>query len=260
MSRVSKKGSDLPAPESVAGKFFNSHPEVAMDPRPAAEKVAAIEQSLAAGHIEDRDLFQLLIQKKCLCDLEFGSDSLDSIVAAVQLGALYNRLKRYDSANRHLKPAFDCSRVTQMAESDRFHLAVEFADSTLSVARQVADIAPAESALLPFAELKTANRELRYRRDVIIARMFKMRRKFRKALVFYQRAVLSFIWFRENQQELELADLYIEAAAVARERDQDQLAAEYIAKANAIYAIHGMQPVDAPLGTGDANSDGSSSF
>jgi tetratricopeptide (TPR) repeat protein len=231
-----------PEPEGRAVAFFNSHSDATVDPRPPAEKLAEIELALKAGKIKDPDLFTILIQKKALCDLEYGSESVESVVAGVQLGALYNRLKRYESAHRHLRNAFGLSAVTPLVENDQFHLAVEYADSVLALAKNTNEIVPAERALLGFAEKETEKRELRFRRDLLMARIMKMRRRLKKALVFYEKAIISFIWFRENQESTELADLYLEAAEVAVAKGQKAMAIDWCQKANAIDEMHGIAP------------------
>jgi hypothetical protein len=43
---------------------------------------------LKVGKIENSDLLVMHIQKKALCDLEYGSDSIESIIAGVQLGGM----------------------------------------------------------------------------------------------------------------------------------------------------------------------------
>jgi tetratricopeptide (TPR) repeat protein len=235
-----KKSTPPPEPRYLAVDFFNTHPEATVDPRPATEKLSEIESALKAGRIGDPDLFAILIQKKALCDLEFGSDSIESVVAGVQLGALYNRVKRYDSANRHLRIAFDLSVHVPLVENDRFRLAVEFAEAVFALAAAPPDIAPAEQALFIFSEKTTENRELRFRRDILVARMRKMRKKYAKALPLYERAISSLIWFRETRQSVELADLYLEGAEIAIIKHQKNLAREWCAAAADIHNALGV--------------------
>jgi hypothetical protein len=127
-----------------------------------------------------------------------------------------------------------------LVENDQFHLAVEYSESVVALAKDPSQIVPAERALLGFAEKKTENRELRFRRDLLIARMKKMRRKLGEALVFYERAIISLIWFRETQEAVELADLYVEGAEVAIIKAEKDLAREWCEKAQAIYEVHGI--------------------
>jgi hypothetical protein len=61
-----------------------------------------------------------------------------------------------------------------------------------------------------------------------------------KHFFFYERAITSWIWFREAQEAVELADLYVEGAEVAITKAGRDLASEWCEKAQVIYEIHGI--------------------
>lgn len=226
--------------QSLAVSFFNSHPEAFIDPRPASEKITEIDDLLTTAKMNDKELFQTLMQKCALCELEFGEDSIETVIAETQLGSLYNKVKRYDSAMRHLEPAYVASKhLDNMAENDRFYLAVEYTETMLSLGltaegeMKSENLAIAELALYPYADKQTDNTSLGYRRDLYCARMMTFRKRYESARDFYARA-LSVL-----TSDLEIAKLCIEAAPAAESAGDKETAKRWFHRAAKILEKEG---------------------
>lgn len=241
-NRKKRVGEEPEEEVSVAVTFFNNHPEAPIDVRSPKEKLEEIGSMLLQGAVEDERLFTLLIQQVTLSELEYGRESIDAVVAATQLGALYNSVRKFDSALRYLQPAFDISQLlTDMTENDKFHLAVEYADVVLSTGLNEEGemnserLNQAEIALMPFSKKETSREDLRYRRDVCCARMKTFRRKFEKAVKFYSKAIECL-----KNRDLRMAKLMIEGVTAAVETSDKSTARSWFNIASEIMGEAGL--------------------
>ena len=121
--------------ESIAVRFFNNHPEATINPRPLEEKISDIDELFLDGRVEDDDIFELLVQKKSMCELLYGEQSVETVIASIQLGAFYNKIEKFQSAYRHLKVAYDISSqyTKKLATQDQLVLSVEYVQTLLEI-------------------------------------------------------------------------------------------------------------------------------
>lgn len=273
--------------ESIAVRFFNNHPEATIDPRPLEEKISDIDAFFLDSQVEDKNIFELLVQKKSMCELLYGEKSVETIIASIQLGAFYNKIEKYQSAYRHLKVAYDVSSqyVKKLAIQDQLFLSVEYTQTLLELGfkseydddnsnnavtnnnskKKVKSkivfngdysfemddqkLNLAENVLFPFKNVENENNnenkiELFYRRDLYIAQLKMCRRKFKKALKFYERAIQSYLDMiskeLKNTTKTELAALYLNSALMASEIKEKDKANSYFQQARAIFSEYGL--------------------
>lgn len=213
--------------DSIAVNFFNHHPEANIDIRPIDEKIQDIDTLLMESQIDDENLLELLMQKKALCEIFYGENSVDAIIASIQLGSFYNKVHKFQSAYRHLNIAYDISsQYTQKLNiHDQLRLSVEYVQTLIELGFTSESLPSendsntshssakefifdddykfeldedklniAENALFPYKNVENTDNDenkldLFYRRDLYIAQMKLCRRKFEKSLKYYLRAI-----------------------------------------------------------------------
>lgn len=213
--------------ESYAVSFFNNNPEIPLDKRPPSEKLEEIDSKLT-GDLEDTERFNLLVQKKSLSFLAYGENSPESFHALCQLGEFYNQQNRPESALRHLARAQQISKTVEITDEEGLAMAVEVADAYLTSranTRQESskNLNAAESALRPYDDVKTDDKMVQYKRDLLTARIRGRRGKFSEALEKYEDAVKSLDRANDGETNSATAALYAEmgeCAEAGRDRKQ----------------------------------------
>ncbi|OHS95328.1 hypothetical protein TRFO_38563 [Tritrichomonas foetus] len=252
---------DVPPPpviesDSMAVRFFNHHPEANVDPRPLEEKIQDIDNLFNESQIDDRNLFELLVQKVIMCELHYGEKSIEAIIGYIQLGAFYNKIEKYGSAYRHLKDAYELSEFANLDPHDRLFLAVEYVQTLFELGFDGNEMNEnflnlAETALFPYKNITDSTLDILYRRDLYIAQLKMCRRKFAKSLKFYQRAINLYHQKKNGQLQSndqinncfelnegvdgELGALNLNAGLAARELKDKTTARSYFLTARSIF-------------------------
>lgn len=291
--------------ESIAVRFFNNHPDATVDPRPLEEKISDIDNLFLESQVEDDNIFELLVQKKSMCELLYGEESVETIIASIQLGAFYNKIEKFQSAYRHLKTAYDISSqyVKKLAIQDQLFLSVEYVQTLLELGFQSEDnensanvinnahlnkniktkivfngdysfeidddkLNLAENILFPFKNVENKDNnenkiEIFYRRDLYIAQLKMCRRKFKKALKYYEKAIDTYLTMLDKERrtatQVELSSLYLNAGLMASEIKEKDVANCYFQKSRTIFIEAGLtikvQEIDSYITTLNKKKD-----
>jgi hypothetical protein len=249
--------------ESYAAAYYSQNPP---DTSPPEDKLAAVDSKLSESGLEDDDQFTLLVQRKTLCQMIYGENSPEAVQATTKLGAFYNQHGKPDSALRNLTKAKQSSQQTELAEEDSFALALEYADANVngaSSSRQdkTKQVALADNALSPYAEFEVDDGMLKFRRDLLLARIRGYRTKWNDSLAFYQRALENYQATHpaeegeSEEKNPEQANIYVEAAAIAERIDGCDQAPEYYKRAYDLYVDLGFeedaQKIESKIGAAD---------
>jgi hypothetical protein len=235
--------------ESYAATYYSQNP---LDTAPPEDKLASVDSKLSESELEDDDQFTLLVQRKTLCQMIYGENSPESVQATTKLGAFYNHHGKPDSALRNLTKAKQSAQQTELADEDGFALAIEYADANVngsSTSRQdkTKQVALADNSLSPYAEFETEDGMLKFRRDLLLARIRGDRTKWNDSLVFYQRALENYqATHPEGEGETEeknpeQANIYVEAAAIAERIEGCDQAPELYKRAYDLYIDLGFE-------------------
>ena len=208
--------------DSIAVRFFTNHPEANIDIRTLKEKIDDIDKLFLESQIDDKNLFELLVQKMTMCEIYYGEKSPEFIIALTQLGSFYNKIEKYKSAYRHLKVAYDNILEVPINNNDKFYLAVEYVLTLFELGYKngVMDedmLSIAENALFPFKNISDYRADIEYRRDLYIAQLKLCRRKFLKALRYYERAIKLYKIAYDPPDNATLAALHLSAGLTSLE-------------------------------------------
>jgi hypothetical protein len=220
--------------DSYGAAYYAQNPP---DTSPPEDKLADVDSKLADSNLEDDDRFTLLVQRKSLCQMIYGDNSPESVRATTDLGAFYNQHDKPDSALRNLSKANQSAKLTEIPEQDGFILALEDADASVNASsssrqEKQKQVTAADGALNPYAEFECDDAMLKFRRDLLLARIRSFRAKWQESLGFYQRVLESYRETHpdeENEGEEknpEEANIYVEAAQVAEKVDGCEKATE----------------------------------
>jgi hypothetical protein len=249
--------------ESYAANYYSQNPP---DTSPPEDKLAAVDSKLGESELDDDDQFTLLVQKKTLCQMIYGENSPEAVQATTKLGAFYNQHGKPDSALRNLTKGRQSAQQTELAEEDNFQLALEYADANVnggSTSRQekTKQVALADNALSPYAEFEVEDGMLRFRRDLLLARIRGYRTKWNDSLAFYQRALENYQTTHPEaegeteEKNPEQANIYVEAAGIAERIDGCDQATELYKRAYDLYLNLGFeedaQKIESKIGEAD---------
>ena len=221
--------------ESFAVSYFNNNPEIPLDKRAPTEKLEEIDAKLT-GDLEDTERFNLLVQKKSLSFLAYGENSPESFHALCQLGEFYNQQNRPESALRHLARAQQISKTVEITDEEGLAMAVEVADAYLTSranTRQESskNLNAAEAALRPYDDVDTDDKMVKYKRDLLNARIKGRRGKFDDALDKYEDAVKSLDKANDGETNSATAALFAEMGECAEAGKDKKKAKKWYQKA-----------------------------
>ena len=249
LSRVPQKFSLKAAKDeqqdSYAVNYYASNP---IDTRTPEDKLEEVNSKLGEDLSED-EMFALLIQKRALCQMIYGENSTEAIIATTELGAFYNKNGKPNSAMRNLAKVQAVAKTADLSSEQALSLAVELADACLNaVAKTRQDkgkqVATADSALTPHAKTESSDLMTGFRRDLYLARIRSYRNRWRESLAFYVKALDQYEPAhpkdendkeKEREDEVEEANLCVEAGQVAEKHEEWKKAIELFKKAKELY-------------------------
>lgn len=231
IQKINNKEPEMPKSNSLAIIYFNTHPESFIDDRPPTEKLSECEQLIQRDDIDEDNLQSILMQRKTLCDLKYGEDSVQSITALIDISVFYQKTNRNNSALRHLNTLRETTKVLDLPDTVKLRLAIEIAESNLAAECESEEdrlfhLEIAETSLIPFIDIISSNPVLEYRKNILMIKMKLIRNKKEKALKYYSKAIMSLANMHQ-QEDKDVADLCIEAAELAREVNLENLAHEF---------------------------------
>jgi tetratricopeptide (TPR) repeat protein len=238
-SPSSQTGYSRPEPtESYAVGYFREHPEIQVDKRSPIEKLEEIDAKLGET-VDKRERLTLLVQRKSLCFLAYGEESLESIESLRALGHFYNEIERPDNALRHLTKAYQITKAVDLPQNDAFALAIELAGSYSSSQGEgdrSKQLSRAEAVLSPYLGVECDDPNLCYERDLLLARIAASRRKYKDALALYLRITKSLEEeAKEARPKNEIAALYAEIGECAEAAGDFDTGGKMYAKAYPIF-------------------------
>jgi tetratricopeptide (TPR) repeat protein len=244
LSRTAPKHASRPradTPESYAVEFFKENP---LDKREPREKLDEILSRLAE-ELDENERFHLLIQQKTLCYLTFGENSAQSVEAMRQIGEFYNAQHRPDGALRHLVRAQELAQSVDLSDAERLTLAVALADALLSVTpvtrqEEHKNLSAADTALNPLSGFEPEDQLLKYRRDLIAARLKGRKGRLTEAMIQYEKAAKTLDVLNEGEVTEMTAELYREMARTAEQGGDNASALRLYRRAQAIFRDLGL--------------------
>lgn len=233
---------------SYAQTYYANNPDATVDTRPPKEKLEEIDKKLAGEENEakeeeekkeettekkeeneekeaqnkDDERFELLVQQKSLRFLVYGENSPEAVQSMTALGAFYTAHDHPESALRHLNKAQQTAKTTKLSEEDSFKLGLELADANMhagahSTSKQDKNkkMDLAEKAIMPYAEYETSDAKLGFRRDLICAEIFNLRKKYEKAVPLYEKAGDNYPSANPEKTKA-MGDIYVKGAECAK--------------------------------------------
>ena len=231
--------------DSYAVNYYASNP---IDTRTPEDKLEEINEKLTEELGED-EMFALLIQKRALSQMIYGENSTEAIIATTELGAFYNKNGKPNSAMRNLAKVQAVAKTADISEEQALTLAVELADACLNASAKSRQdkgkqVATADSALTPHAKTETADLMVSFRRELYLARIRSYRNRWRDSLKFYIEALAQYEPAhpkddndkeKEKEEDIEEANLCVEAGQVAEKCEAWKKAIQLYTKAKGLY-------------------------
>ena len=231
--------------DSYTVNYYASNP---IDTRTPEDKLEEINEKLTEELGED-EMFALLIQKRALSQMIYGENSTEAIIATTELGAFYNKNGKPNSAMRNLAKVQAVAKTADISEEQALTLAVELADACLNASAKSRQdkgkqVATADSALTPHAKTETADLMVSFRRELYLARIRSYRNRWRDSLKFYIEALAQYEPAhpkddndkeKEKEEDIEEANLCVEAGQVAEKCEAWQKAIQLYTKAKGLY-------------------------
>jgi tetratricopeptide (TPR) repeat protein len=199
--------------ESVCVAFFRSHPE-AYDIRTPEEKLEELQAKLS-DDLTPAERFTTLMGIKAAQELIHGENSVETLRAHEDLGIFYNDSGRSQSALRHLEKARQMSRTHKVHPNESMLIAVESAHAHMAMrcsqkANAAKCLRAADGLVDPYEDTEIDDAKLRFRRDLVKARIRSARRNYQEALVEYDKAASALDAMNNGGETVETAKLHIE--------------------------------------------------
>ena len=225
--------------EMYCVSYFKSNPD-SMDLRPPQEKLDDLFSQLNED-LEPSQRFVVLSQIKTTQYILHGDDSVESLRAHAELGFFYNMNNRPQSALRHLELAHKLERTNHIEHDESVRIAVESAEAHIALKNEKKHVSMAEDCIRPHREDAVEDTRLRYKRDLVVARIFAAKKKYDEALTQYEVAAATLRECNENEKTVEEARLYVEMAETAKRKKLNRRAGLYYKKAYDVYVELGME-------------------
>ena len=217
--------------DSYADAYYKKNPDLKEDRRPPEEKLSEISQNLGENNeIEFNEKISLLIRQKALTYIVNGEQSYEAFKCHYEIGVLYHHNERSSSAIRHLTKARQLSKDKEIADllnedqDLKNNLEIETAESyydcAIATQRDKPDtprqnlakyVAKSENIISKINSENVENSEMKYRIDVLKARVKKYKGEHAAAKDFYAKSVPIFKEMNGGDNE-EVADLIVEEA------------------------------------------------
>ena len=242
---ASKSRSVVDAGETYAVAYFKNNPDANLDTRPPKEKLSELESRIDDFGLDSEDKFAILIHRKSLSQIIYGSDSVEMMRCYIALAEFYNENQRPSSALRNLQLANQLRQNKLGTASDEIAIAVATADSHLSLrndnrVENQKHIDQAAESLKTVLDVEISDAELRFKRDLVKARLFSARNKTDAAVKQYEIALESLDETSGGEETTVSAKLYVEIATVAELAKDSEKAGDYFWKAYTTFTRLGM--------------------
>ena len=231
--------------ETFADIYFKENPQINIDLDLPEIKLKKLQEKIDTIDLEIHEKFTILIQMKALISLIFGDSHIETLRIHVKLGRLYNENHRPQSALRHLLYSQELSKNISIDQNELLSMAIEIAESHLSLRNDnkietQKHINLAMEILNPFLLIHIEDLELRYRRDIVNARVYTAGHKYEKALEQYQHAKETLEEVSKGEADLQIAKLFVEISEVAEAMNDLQRTREFSDKAYETFMKLGM--------------------
>lgn len=232
-------------PEPYCVVYFRNNPD-AVDIRPPAEKLQDLYDKLEED-LEPSLKFTTLIQIKSAQYMLHGENSAEALRAHAQLGFFYNENLRPQSALRHLEKAHSLERTNTIEPEETIEIAVETAQAHISLKNEskknttTRHVMQAEETLRPYYDTEIEDLHLRYKRNLVKARIFSAKKKYDEALELYEIALQTLQEENDGEETPEEAKLFVEMAETAELRNLRRKAGNYYKRAYDIFQNLGME-------------------
>ena len=245
-SGASKSRDLIDTSATYAVAYFKNNPDANLDMRPPTEKLAEFESRLRDFGLESEDKFEILIHEKSLNHIIHGENSVEVLRSCLALGEFYNENQRPGSALRHLQKASQIKQAHRVGASEEIRIAVETAAAYLALrgpdrAENQKHLDKASEALKGVLDCEIDDAELRYRRDLVKARMLLARNKIEAAMRQYDVAMESLDEVNAGEDSVASAKLYQEVAGAAETAKDSEKAGDYFLKAYTAFTRLGLK-------------------
>ena len=240
-----KHGQQTEKIETYADIYFKDNPNAPIDLDPPEVKLQKLHEKLQAFDLETTEKFQILIQIKSIIYILYGENSIESLKVHAQLGRMYNENHRPQSALRHLQKALELSKIlTSVEEKELVSISVEIAEAHLSLRNDnkhetQMHIKQAMDTLAPYVNTEIDDIELRYRRDLVNARVYSAGKKYDLAMEQYQHARQT-LSLSDEEKGSQLANLFNEMSKLAETMGDNEKMTEYAGDAFEMFMKLGM--------------------
>jgi hypothetical protein len=231
-------------PDTYAAAYFKKNPDVA-DTRPAVSKLTELDSRLYDYEFESDEKFTVLVRQSSLNFILYGEDSVESLRTHLALGVYYGENLRHESAVRHLQKAAYLMLNHRLEKDERISLAVELAEAHLHLCnhnrkQSKKHVTMAIEAMKLIQNDEIDDQMLRYRADLVTARILAARKKFSRALLQYEVALESLEAIRGEEWLVVKARIYLEMAEAAESSKDAAQAEEYYTLSYQTYVDLGM--------------------
>lgn len=202
--------------EKYSTRYFRDHPEEDDDLRDPKEKLMEID-GLITDDTEGDELFNLLVKQKCLRSMIYGESSQQVVNSLVSIGNYYQKTDRPKSAIRHFQNGREIGKATELTGESKAELSVGMAESYFSMKDQgKKNVTSAKSALADATNIDIEKSALKFRRDHLVAQIAHYNHE-ETACDAYAAAEKTLVDGCLDDDNLETAEFYLEAAQCARE-------------------------------------------
>ena len=232
-------------PEPYCVVYFRNNPD-AVDIRPPADKLQDLYDKLDED-LEPSLKFTTLIQIKSAQYMLHGENSVEALRAHAQLGFFYNENLRPQSALRHLEKAHMLERTNTIEPEETIEIAVETAQAHISLKNEskknttTRHVMQAEETLRPYYDTEIEDLHLRYKRNLVKARIFSAKKKYDEALQLYEIALETLQEENDGEETPDEAKLFVEMAETAELQNLRRKAGGYYKRAYDIFQNLGME-------------------
>lgn len=202
--------------ESYSTKYFREHQDEADDVRSPLQKLKEVDSQLENEIEDEEERFTLLMKQKTFRYMVYGEKSIEALYSHVSLGEHYNFVTKTQSSIRHFKMAKQIASGVELDEDTKAAIAVGLSEAYLiDSLENPKSLTQAAKELKPVLKATITDPYLRFRRDILIARIVYTKGNIDEAYEAYIAASETLPQCNPPSDE-PTADIYLEIAECGR--------------------------------------------
>ena len=215
------------------------------DKRSPEEKLEEINFILENNELDSLEQINLIIKKKCLIGLIYGDYSKEILNSYIELGKIYNKFHKYESALRNLNYADSISKNMDLELEEKLILTLELSSAYLNSKPNDKNdiknhILQPEKLLLPFNNINISNQFLLFKKDFILGKSFSIRQKHLQAIDYFLKSINILNNINLDEYKPDIAIVYREIAETYEKLNNTIQSQEFYQKSYNIYLELGL--------------------